>query len=429
MAQPDPRLSGTVFACLPGARDISLVRSHGIDFNQFPTFGDVTGAEEIKAVRQHDSVFHTILKLLPWEEFTRSIERHEAGDRARAFSHESHLTAMLYAQLAGAVSLRDVEAGLSSHAVRLAEAGATPARRSSLAEANRDRPAAVFLDLLAVMIHRAHRKMRRAVRTLTLLIDSTSLPLNALSRGWARFSDKVCAAKLHIVYDPNADCPVHTALTTANVNDITAAKAMPIVAGATHVFDLGYYDYGWWAELDGAGCRIVTRLKKNTPLTVTRALPVEEGGAILSDRIGRLPIRQASNRRNPFHKEVREVRVRIETGKILRVLTNDLDAPAQEVADLYKQRWAIELFFRWIKQTLKITRFLGTSGNAVRIQIAAALITFLLLRLAQRTQEAVRSPLLFLRLVRINLMHRKGLDELLGPGQETERPPGQEAPA
>ena len=123
MARSSPRLSGTVFACLPGARDISLIRSHGIDFNQFPTFGGVTGAEEIKAVR--------------------------------------------------------------------------------------------------------HRKMRRAVRTLTLLIDSASLPLNALSRGWARFPDKARAAKLHIVYDPNADCPAHTALTTASVNGITAANAMP----------------------------------------------------------------------------------------------------------------------------------------------------------------------------------------------------------
>ena len=112
---------------------------------------------------------------------------------------------------------------------------------------------------------------------------------------------------------------------------------------------------------------------------------------------------------------VREVRVKTDTGKILRLLSNDLDATAQEIADLYKRRWAIELFFRWVKQTLKITRFLGTSENAVRIQIAVALIAFLLLRLAQAVHRTVESPLAFARLIRVNLMHRKRLDRLLEP--------------
>jgi hypothetical protein len=183
--------------------------------------------------------------------------------------------------------------------------------------------------------------------------------------------------------------------------------------GATYVFDLGYYDYAWWAKLDAQGCRIVTRFKRNTPLSVAAELPVPGDGAILSDRIGHLPCRQANNRRNPFGDPVREVRVRLDTGKVLRILSNDLDASAQEIADLYKRRWAIELFFRWIKQTLKIARFLGTSENAVRIQIAVALIAFLLLRLAQRTQKAVQSPLAFARLVRANLMHRRRIDSLL----------------
>jgi IS4 transposase len=102
-----------------------------------------------------------------------------------------------------------------------------------------------------------------------------------------------------------------------------------------------------------------------------------------------------------------------DTGKILRILSNDIDAPANEIAALYKRRWAIELFFRWIKQTLRIVRFLGTSENAVRIQVAVALIAFLLLRLAQATQKAVKSPLAFARLIRANLMHRRRIDRLL----------------
>jgi IS4 transposase len=223
----------------------------------------------------------------------------------------------------------------------------------------------------------------------------------------------VCGAKVHVIYDPDADRPIYAAVTAAKVNDITAAQTMPIVGSATYVFDLGYYDYRWWAELDVEGCRIVTRLKANTPLACIEELPVPEDGNILSDRIGHLPARQMKSRKNPFGDPVREVRVKLDTGKVLRILSNDLDASAQEIADLYKRRWAIELFFRWVKQTLKITRFLGCSENAVRIQIAVALIAFLLLRLAQAAQKAVHSPLAFARLVRANLMHRRRIDRLL----------------
>jgi hypothetical protein len=209
------------------------------------------------------------------------------------------------------------------------------------------------------------------------------------------------------------DCPIYAGITPPRINDITVAQAMPIEPGATYVFDLGYYDYGWWAKLAAANCRIVTRFKSNTPLCKITERPVPKDAAILSDRIGHLPARQMHNRRNPFGNPVREVRVATDSGKVLRILSNDLDASAQEIAALYKRRWAIELFFRWIKQTLKITRFFGTSENAVRIQIAVALIAFLLLRLAQATQKAVPNPLSFARLVRSNLMHRRRLDRLL----------------
>jgi hypothetical protein len=286
--------------------------------------------------------------------------------------------------------------------------------RSTLAEANAHRPSGLFSDLFAAFVQRAHRGLRRQLDGTTYLIDSTSVALNRHSEHWARFSAEVCGAKVHVVYDPDADQPVYSAFSAANVNDITAAKAMPIEAGATYVFDLGYYDYAWWAKIDAAGCRIVTRLKRNTPLSVTREA-VPEGSNILSDRTGHLPARQANSRKNPFQKEIREIRVTIDSGKILRIMTNDLTASAQMIADLYKRRWAIELFFRWVKQTLKITRFIGASENAVRIQVAVALITFLLLRLAQATQKAVTSALAFARLVRANLMHKRDLRALLEP--------------
>ena len=215
-----------------------------------------------------------------------------------------------------------------------------------------------------------------------------------------------------MVYDPDLGCPIYHMITEANVNDITAAKAMPIEAGATYVFDLGYYDYGWWAALDAAGCRIVTRFKKNTPLHSARSMPVEPATGILSDSIGFLPGRQAKNRKNPMSGAVREIVVTMETGGTLRILSNDLDAPAKEIADLYKRRWQIELFFRVMKQTLKITHFIGRSENAVRIQIAVALIAFLLLRILNKMSQEKQTLLETTRLVRTNLMHQKDFTRL-----------------
>ena len=374
----------------------------------------------------HDnSVLHAMLKLLPWGDFEQAVERHGGAARVRGFSFKSQLVAMLYGQLSGASSLREIETGLRSHANRLYHLGASVPHRSSLADANRQRPAAVFSDLLSVMLQRVHRRLRRTMDGVTYLIDSSGLGLDARSASWARFSATACNAKLHVVYDPDADCPIYAAVSAGNVNDITAAQAMPITPGATYVFDLGYYDYAWWARLDGAGCRIVTRLKRNTPLAVSRGRAVRPGGAILSDRTGSLPARQANSRHNPFRREVRELRVRIDTGKVLRLVTNDLASPAEAIADLYKRRWAIELFFRWVKQTLRIRKFLGTSENAVRIQLAVALIAFLLLRLAQTIQRTAQGPLAFARLVRINLMHRRKLTELHRPPERPPPIPGQ----
>jgi len=381
----------------------------------------------------HNSVLHDLLKRIPWDVFDALVREHGADKHVRRLSTRSQLVALLYGQLSGASSLREIVGGLESHAGRLYHLGASPAKRSSLADANAQRPHEVFAALFAEMVARADRGLRRKIGESLYLIDSTSIRLSALSADWARFSAKAFGAKAHVIYDAEAERPIYAAVTASRVNDITAAQAMPVEAGATYVFDLGYYDYAWWAKLHAAGCRIVTRFKSNTPLTVTAELDLPadlpaglpEASNILSDRIGLLPQRQARSRKNPFQDPVREIRVMTDSGKLLRILSNDLDAPAQEIAELYKRRWAIELFFRWVKQTLKIRHFLGSSENAVRIQIAVALIAYLLLHCAQAAQTTVKSPLAFARLVRANLMHRKRLDRLLEPEKSTPANPNQ----
>jgi hypothetical protein len=377
-----------------------------------PTFWTREG---IDAMRHQNSVMHGLLKQVPWAVFDRLVEEHGSDARVRRLTTKGQFVALLYGQLAGAASLREIETALSSHRARLYHLGGVGVSRSTLADANALRPAALFANLFARLTAQAGGGLRKKIGEAVRLIDSSGLRLAGLGSDWARFSTKVCGAKLHVIYDPDADQPLYVAVTTARVHDITAAKAMPIEPGATYVFDLGYYDYGWWARLQQAGCRVVTRFKKNTPLHLLKENPVAAGSSVLSDKIGLLPPRQAKSRKNPLQDPVREIRVETQTGKELRILTNDLDAPAEEIAALYKRRWAIELFFRWVKQTLKIRHFIGRSENAMRIQVAVALIAFLLLRLAQAAVDLLASPLAFARLVRANLLHRRSLHALLDP--------------
>jgi hypothetical protein len=369
--------------------------------------------EGIKAVQHQNIVFHGLLKHISWAELDRLVHKHGADWEDRLIPTKAHLIALLYAQFSGARGLREIESNLRSHASKLYHLGGTPISRSALSTCNAERPAEVFVDLLSALMKQLQSGYRRKIGDCVRLIDSTSVRLSSLCGNWATFSAGVCGAKAHIIYDPDADQPLFLMVTAANVNDITAAQQMPIEAGATYVFDLGYYDYAWWASLHQAGCRIVTRLKANTLFTVLEDREVPTGSSILSDRIGYLPKRLAASRRNPMSDPVREIRVMIDTGKILRVFTNDLTASAEEIAALYKRRWAIELFFRWVKQTLKISHFFGQSENAVRIQIAIALIAFLLLRLAHDANPIVTSPLAFARLITANLMHRRPIPALL----------------
>ena len=343
------------------------------------------------------------------------MDEHGSDRRVRKLNSKSQLIALIHAQLSGASSLREVEATLASQQARLYHLGAQAPKRSTLADANAERPAEVFCQLFQVLLAQAHRGLRKASRDAVRLIDATSFKLNALSQNWASYAAYGPAAKLHVVFDPDAALPVHFVMTPARINDITPAKAMPIEPGATYVFDLGYYDFSWWAALDAQGCRFVTRLKTHTRPTLIQERPVERG-KILADRLVRLSGRLAASRRHhPLERPLREVHVRIDTGKVLRLLSNDLNASAEEIAELYKRRWQIELFFRWVKHTLKIRRFLGTSQNAIRTHIAAALIAYLLLRMAHAAQSQVPAILTFARLVRANLMHFRSIDQLAAP--------------
>jgi hypothetical protein len=186
---------------------------------------------EISAMRHQTTVFRELLKHVPWHRFEALVEEHGADTRVRRLSTKGQFVALLYGQLSGAFSLREIVTGLSSQTARLYHLGADPVRRSTFSDANTQRPAAVFTELLATMMKQAHRGLRRKLAETTYLIDATSVRLSERHAGWARFSAGVCGAKVHVVYDADADRPIYAAVSAANLNDITAAKQMPIEPG------------------------------------------------------------------------------------------------------------------------------------------------------------------------------------------------------
>ncbi len=349
-------------------------------------------------MRYQSTVFGQLLKALPRGWFARTAARHDAGRAKRALSPWGHVATMVLAQASGARSLREVERLVAHHPGVLAHLGLARVRRATLADANAKRPAALF-EAVAAKLAGAGRHGRAALR----LIDATHLVAGRRIESWS-----AGGIKLHVVFDPEAQRPVCFAVTPGRVHDIAAAKALPIEAGATYVFDKGYYDFAFWAKLAAAGCRFVTRLKINSPARLVVERP--------SDRL-------SGQRRNPYDAPVRLVGVRIATGRELVLVTNDLDAPAETIAELYKARWQIELFFKWIKQNLKLGHFLGTSRNAVVIHIMAALIAFLLLKRASERCQAEIALQAAARLLPATLLARRRIAELFKPPKPPPPPP------
>ena len=371
-------------------------------------------------MRHQPTAFEQLVQEIPWDTFARLAGQYGADATARSFSARDHLAAMLAAALGGLHGLRQTVAGLRPDRGPLRLMGCAPPCRATLADANRRRDPALFIALLQAMLPRLHRLLRRDAGAMVRLIDSTQVNLGLRMRQWIGLHRGEPTAKIHVVYDPRAAQPVYFDLTSAKINDITAVKQrLPIEPGALYVFDLGYYDFGWWAEMHDNGCTFVTRLKRNTPLREVEQRPVSPGTVVQSDRTARLPERLARSRRNLFDGIGREIVIRISTGRILRLFTNDLTSPAAIIADLYKERWQIELFFKWIKQNLRISRFMGTTENAVRIQIATAMIAYILVRLAH-AKQAARQPVrhsatILLTAIRSHLFARQPIDHLLDP--------------
>lgn len=360
-------------------------------------------------MQYQSTVFAQLLKVLPRGRFERLARQHAAGRKKRELGAWGHFVAMILAQAGGVRSLRDLERLFERHHGIAAHLGLGQVKRSTLSDANRDRPAELFADVARVLagLARTGRGKCEALH----LIDATRIVAGKRIESWAGSG----AIKLHVMYGAHAAHPICFAVTSEHVNDITAAQAMPIEPGATYVFDKGYYHFAFWAKLDSLGCRFVTRLKKNSPTTVVAERTVAAHSNILFDRTVRLSERLMSQKRNPMDRPMRMIAVRIDSGRVITLISNDLDSAAEDIAALYKMRWQVELFFKWLKQNLKIAHFLGTSHNAVSIQVISALIVFLLLRIAQIKAGTALGLQAIARLVQSMAFARRPIEELFRP--------------
>jgi putative transposase len=346
---------------------------------------------EPSAVPYMRSSFAHLLEPLDRRALARIVAQHDGdhgvGKGENAWTCERHLKTLLFAQWAGLKSLREIVAGLAAQSSSFYHLNLRAPCRSTLADANAQRPAAVFGAIAAALVPIAAGALRGESEALIRLLDSTPIPLRDERFAWAEASARIRGLKLHLLHDPQLARPVWFALTSAKIEDVVVARAVPLEAGATYVFDKGYTDYRWWAEIIQAEAFFVTRRKKNA----CRRSPAEgiaEGAAILADRTLKIGHRRARGGAppNPLYEVLlREVVVEREGREPLVLLTNDLTRPAAEIARLYKQRWEIELLFKWLKQNLRIRAFWGRSENAVKIQIYVALIAFMLLRSLHNT--------------------------------------------
>lgn len=357
------------------------------------------------------SMFSQILKLIPRIEFERIVRETGAEYRSKGLSSWSQLVAMLFCQLGRAHSLREIEGGLKSCAGKLAHLGIEAPARSSLSYANGHRPwqsfEKVFYGLFETVAAKAQGKRKFRFKNKLVSIDSTVIDLCLSMYDWARFRRTKGAVKLHLVLDHDGYLPCFGIITDGKVHDVKAAHQIGFAPGTIVVDDRGYNDYRLFAKWTDAQVYFVTRMKDNALFEVleTRQPPQHRG--ILRDQTIRLTGVGAQDKCPHLLRRIEALRQ--DTGEVLVFLTNHHGLGASTIAAIYKDRWQIELFFKALKQNLKIKTFVGTSANAVKTQIWTALISMLLLRYLQLSSRFGWSLANLVALLRMNLFTHRDL--------------------
>jgi len=365
-------------------------------------------------MRYLDSIFGSLLKPIDRRAFQAAVERCDADAYDKRFKSWDHLVTLIYAQLSSVDTLRGLETAFNANAQAHYHLGVDTIARATLSDANARRPTAPFAETFALLAAQADRATRQQGAAMVALIDSSPIPLGKVCK-WPTFNGRIRGLKLHVVYDPHVDVPRCVEITPANVNDVEVGRHTPVARGTSYVFDKGYCHFGWWRKINDGGAFFVTRAKANLRLRACSwrlRTPIAGDGFTVFDDAEVLHAGKGNAR---LRIPLRRIRVRRDKGGKITLITNDLTRSAVEIAALYKSRWQIELLFRWIKQHLRIRKFLGNNENAIRLQILAAMIAYLLLRIAARLHRVILPALRFAELVGQRLFLRRPIADIHRP--------------
>ena len=359
----------------------------------------------------YNTILNQIITLIPRHVFDRHAPLHHSGQKFRSYNRWSQFTAMLTGRLSGRKSLRDITDNLKAQYRRLYHLGMKVTSRATLARVNRDQPASLYETIFRHLLNQCRAVApghRFSFKNKVYLLDATVIDLCLALFPWAEYRKRKGAVKLHMGIDADGYLPEFMDLTDGKFHEITWAKTiLNLPKGSFAVFDRGFNDYRWYSRLTTDGVFFVTRLKKNADIECLSRRSGRKSEGIRNDQQIRI---------NGVKAELRLVEYTDpETGREYRFLTNAHHLQASEVAALYKERWQIEQFFKWIKQNLRIKTFLGTSKNAVLTQVWIALCVYLMIAFLNFKAKLGASMQRILRVLQLNLFSRCNLEDLFKP--------------
>ncbi len=364
----------------------------------------------------HNTAFHQLLKPLSRHEFEGLAKQHHVGQKLRSASRWDQFLGMAMSQLSGRQSLRDIQSNLEAQRHKLYHVGGKPIARTTLARLNEKQPAALYEALFHTLLSRCSSqpgKHKFRFKNPLYSLDASALDLSIKLFPWAAHRDDAANVKLSVGLNHATEIPEFVAVSDGNENDMVEGRKFNFPKGSIVAFDKGYVDYQWFGSLTTQGVSFVTRLRSKAVYRVLERRRIDKQAGVTSDQVIELSSAHAIKRGAP---RLRRVGYRdAETGKVYQFLTNNFTLSATTIAAIYKDRWKVELFFKAIKQNLKINAFVGTSKNAVLTQVWIALIVYLLVAFARYSAKAGWTVQRMLRVLQLNLFERKALRDIFNP--------------
>lgn len=367
------------------------------------------------------TLFAQVMDFLPWSTFTRIVARYGGDRRVRTLACAEQYRAMAFAQLTYRESLRDIETCLSAQTAKLYHMGfREPVRRSTLADANETRDWRIYAELAQRLIAQARRLYANEALGLDLndtvyALDSTTIDLCLSLFPWAHFRSTKAAVKMHTLLDLRGSIPSFIHISDGKLHDVHALDLLLPEPGATYVMDRGYVDFARLHVLHKAGAFFVTRAKSNLHAHRLYSAPTDRTSGIICDQTVAL---DGHYSRKDYPEPLRRIRFKdADTGKTLVFLTNQFGLPASTICALYKSRWQVELFFKWIKQHLRIKRFYGNSDNAVKTQIWIAVSVYVLVAIVKKRFDLDASLYTLLQILSVTLFEKMPMRQALSATQ------------